>query len=183
MTDSIKFNVHFRAYRWPKYLSLLWLLSRCLPFFICAEPAVWLRKCASTRVAIPSPPIFDPFAVGAFPVRLWRRECASTPVATPFPPIFYPYAVDAFPILLWRLECASMPVAIPSPQISDLYAIGARHMTVDLEVLWVYIYMLQICLAHECTCMDRGVGNEQFWRTRFPDFSLISPWFPSKMTS
>ena len=29
----------------------------------------------------------------------------------------------------------------------------------------------------------RGVGNEQFWRTRFPDFSLISPWFPSKMTS
>ena len=21
----------------------------------------------------------------------------------------------------------------------------------------------------------RGVGNEQFWRTRFPDFSLISP--------
>ena len=32
-------------------------------------------------------------------------------------------------------------------------------------------------------CCGRGVGNEQFWRTRFPDFSLISPWFPSKMTS
>ena len=29
----------------------------------------------------------------------------------------------------------------------------------------------------------RGVGNEQFWRTRFPDFSLISSWFLSKMTS
>jgi len=29
----------------------------------------------------------------------------------------------------------------------------------------------------------RGVGNEQFWRTRFPDFSLISPWSPSNMTS
>ena len=29
----------------------------------------------------------------------------------------------------------------------------------------------------------RGVGNEQFWRTRFPDFCLFSPWFPSKMTS
>ena len=30
---------------------------------------------------------------------------------------------------------------------------------------------------------NRGVGNEQIWRTRFPDFSLISPWFHSKMTS
>ena len=25
------------------------------------------------------------------------------------------------------------------------------------------------------SALGRGVGNEQFWRTRFPDFSLISP--------
>ena len=34
-----------------------------------------------------------------------------------------------------------------------------------------------------CSISTQGVGNEQFWRTRFPDFSLISLWFPSKMTS
>ena len=31
------------------------------------------------------------------------------------------------------------------------------------------------CHGQPWYILSRGVGNEQFWRTRFPDFSLISP--------
>ena len=48
---------------------------------------------------------------------------------------------------------------------------------------WGSLGMSVVLLAHPALLYARRVGNEQFWHTRFPDFSLISPWFPSKMTS
>ena len=61
--------------------------------------------------------------------------------------------------------------------MSGYCVVSTLWLIVTGPTCWAVIFgWLLFCslLSH------RGVGNEQFWRTRSPDFSLISPWFPSK---